>query len=78
MSGDLNAATAATGGTVAQAAVDALKAGDDLLYVPGDASDQEAAYTAVLAAVKAGRIPMARVAQAVARVRALKQAFAGP
>jgi beta-N-acetylhexosaminidase len=78
MSGDLGAATAATGGTVAQAAVDALKAGDDLLYVPGDASDQEAAYAGVVAAVKARRIPMARIAQAVARVRALKQAFAGP
>jgi beta-N-acetylhexosaminidase len=73
MSGDLVAATAATGSSVAQAAVDALRAGADLLYVPGDAANQEDAYRAVLDAVKRGRISRQRLAEALLRVSALKR-----
>jgi beta-N-acetylhexosaminidase len=73
MSGDLVAATAATGSSVARAAVDALRAGADLLYVPGDAANQEDAYRAVLDAVKRGRISRQRLAEALLRVSALKR-----
>ncbi|HEY8638746.1 MAG TPA: glycoside hydrolase family 3 N-terminal domain-containing protein [Solirubrobacteraceae bacterium] len=75
VSGDLTAATAVTGGTVAQAAVDALRAGVDLLVVPGDATDQESAYRAVLDAVRRGILKRSRIVDAVKRVLALKRAY---
>lgn len=75
MSGDLQAAAAATGESVAQTAVSALQAGCDLLYLPGDAADAESAYDAVLGAVEAGQISRSRLAGADAKVAALKQAF---
>jgi hypothetical protein len=59
------------------AAVEALRAGADLLYVPGDAANQEEAYRAVLAAVRKGKISNARFAEALGRVAALKRAAAG-
>ncbi|HEU4978447.1 MAG TPA: glycoside hydrolase family 3 N-terminal domain-containing protein [Solirubrobacteraceae bacterium] len=77
VSGDLQAATLATGGSPAQAAVAALKAGCDLLYLPGDASDQQAAWAAVAAAIRSGRVPAQRVADALAHVQALQNAW-GP
>jgi beta-N-acetylhexosaminidase len=73
VSGDLQAVTLVTGGTVAQAAVEALKAGCDLLYVPGDAADQDAAWSAVAAAIRSGAVPAARVADALAHVQALQR-----
>ncbi len=75
MSGDLQAAASATGVTVGQAAVSALAAGCDLLYVPGAAADAEAAYDAVLAAVSHGVISRSRLAAADARVAAIKAAY---
>jgi beta-N-acetylhexosaminidase len=75
MSGDLQAAASATGGTVAQAAVSALEAGCDLLYVPGDPADAESAYDAVLEAVEQGQVSKGRLAAADARVAALKAAY---
>jgi len=77
MSGDLVAATAATGGSVGAAAVDALRAGADLLYVPGDAANQDEAYRAVLAAVRKGKVTNARLAAALGHVAALKRTAAG-
>jgi beta-N-acetylhexosaminidase len=74
MSGDLVAATAATGGSVGAAAIDALRAGADLLYVPGDAGNQDEAYRAVLAAVQRGRITRERLADALLHVATLKRA----
>jgi len=74
VSGDLVAATATTGTSVGQAAVDALRAGADLLYVPGDAGNQEEAYRAVLRAVQRRRISRERLAEALMRVSALKRA----
>jgi beta-N-acetylhexosaminidase len=75
MSGDLQAAASATGATVAQAAVSALEAGCDLLYVPGAAADAESAYDGVLAAVSHGVISRSRLAAADARVAALKRTY---
>jgi beta-N-acetylhexosaminidase len=75
LSGDLQAAASATGGTVAQAALAALQAGCDLLYVPGPAADAESAYDAVVEAVQTGALSKSRLAQADARVTALKRAY---
>jgi beta-N-acetylhexosaminidase len=74
-SGDLLAVTAATGGSVADAAVLALKAGCDLLFLPGGATDAEAAYNAVLAAIRQGQLDPQAVARSLARVAALKKAY---
>ena len=48
--------------------------GIDLVLVP-DPAEAEAVYTAVLRAVKQGRIPRARVRDAAARVLALKSSL---
>ena len=74
VSADLVAATAATGGGVARAAVDALKAGCDLLVIAGGRAEQDAAYRAVLDAVRSREISEERLAEAVQRVAALKRA----
>ena len=71
ISADLVATTAATGGGVGDAAVQALKAGCDLLLIPGGRTEQDAAYRAILAAVRRGEIPRKRLDEAVKRVRAL-------
>lgn len=76
VSGNLAETVLATGGPIADAAVDALKAGCDLLWIPGDAGDQEAAYRAVVRAVRTGAIPRRRVRSALAHVTALKRRFA--
>ena len=73
VTGNLATATLATGGSVARAALDALRAGADLVYISGDASDQEAAYRAVLAAARSGKLPRARLADALLHVAALKR-----
>ncbi|MCW3000613.1 MAG: hypothetical protein JWN65_4162 [Solirubrobacterales bacterium] len=76
VSGNLAATVLASGGSIADAAVQALKAGCDLLWIPGDAGDQEAAYRAVLRGVRRGDIPRQRVRSALAHVAALKAKFA--
>jgi len=73
VSSNLTAATLATGKGVGAAAVAALKAGCDVLYVPGDRRDQEEAYRAVVRAVRLGRIPTARVRQALGRINRLRR-----
>lgn len=75
MSDDLVGTATATGGTVGQAAVAALRAGADLLWVPGSRSDREGAYRAVLAAARSGRIGLSRIDGALARVLALKHRY---
>ena len=60
---------------VPDAAVQAIKAGADMVYISGDLSDQEAAYTAVLNAVQRGEIPESRVRQALLRVLLTKQGY---
>ncbi|UTI63491.1 hypothetical protein NBH00_19345 [Paraconexibacter antarcticus] len=76
ISGNLAETVLASGGSIASAAVDALKAGCDLLWIPGDAGDQEAAYRAVVQAVRTGEIPQRRVRSALAHVAALKARYA--
>jgi beta-N-acetylhexosaminidase len=61
--------------TVPDAAVQALRAGADMLYISGDSGDQQAAYVAVLRAVQRGRIPRRRLNQAVGRILLAKQDY---
>ncbi len=61
--------------TVPDAAVRALRAGVDMLYISGSAGDQQAAYVAVLRAIQRGRIPRRRLNQAVGRILLAKQDY---
>jgi beta-N-acetylhexosaminidase len=61
--------------TVPDAAVRAVRAGADLLFISGDVADQQAAYVAVLRAVQRGRIPRRRLDQAVGRILLAKQDY---
>ncbi len=72
VSADLVATTATTGGSVGQAAIDALKAGVDLLIVPGGRAQQDEAYRAVVAAVRSGAIEAGRVVEALRRIAAMR------
>ncbi|HEX6713384.1 MAG TPA: glycoside hydrolase family 3 N-terminal domain-containing protein [Thermoleophilaceae bacterium] len=60
---------------VPDAAVDAIKAGADMVWISGELSDQEAAYTAVLNAVRDGEISEARVRQSLLRVLVAKGGY---
>jgi beta-N-acetylhexosaminidase len=61
--------------TIPGAAVRALRAGVDMLYVSGGAGDQQAAYVAVLRAAQRGAIPRRRLDQAVGRILLAKQDY---
>ena len=61
--------------TVPDAAVQALRAGADLLYVSGGTGAQQSAYIAVLRAVQRGQIPRRRLDQAVGRILLAKQDY---
>ena len=61
--------------TVPDAAVRAVRAGADMLYISGSAGDQQAAYVAVLRAVQRGDDPARRLDQAVGRVLLAKQDY---
>jgi beta-N-acetylhexosaminidase len=60
---------------VADAAVQAVRAGADLLFVSGPPGDQRAAYVAVLRAVRRGRIAPRRLNDAVLRILAAKRRY---
>ena len=60
---------------IPDAAVSAVKAGADMVYISGGLSDQEAAYTAVLNAVRSGEVPETRVRQALLRVLLTKSGY---
>jgi beta-N-acetylhexosaminidase len=75
MSDDLLGASATNHTDVGKTAVDALRAGADLLYVPGGPHGQQQAYAAVLDAWRHGEISTARLQESVARVIALKRAY---
>jgi beta-N-acetylhexosaminidase len=60
---------------VGPTAVQALKAGADLLYVPGAPPAQERAYRAVLSAWQPGEISTARLRASARRVLTLKRAY---
>lgn len=55
-----------------EAAVLAVKAGDDMLLMP---ADPQAAYNAVLSAVKSGAIPESRIDASAAKILALKRKY---
>jgi beta-N-acetylhexosaminidase len=76
VSADLVAAATATGRPVGAAAVDALRAGCDLLLISGGRAEQEEAVRAIRGAVRAGTLPRARVDEALGRLRALRRAAA--
>jgi beta-N-acetylhexosaminidase len=56
----------------ARAAVEALKAGADLILIPGDL---DAAYNGVLAAARSGELPESRIEQSVAKLLRAKAAL---
>ena len=76
VSADLISVTAATGESVGRAAVEALRAGCDVLLVPGG-SEQAAVLKAIVDAVEQRKLPRSRLDQAVARAAALREAAAG-
>ncbi len=61
--------------TVPDAAVEAVRAGADMLVISGPAGDQQAAYVAVLQAVRSGRISRARLDRAVGRILSVKRDY---
>lgn len=58
---------------VARAAVRALRAGCDMLYLTGSPAVQEQVYRTVLRAVRRGTIPRARIDEAVTRILTVKR-----
>jgi beta-N-acetylhexosaminidase len=60
---------------VPDAAVTALKAGADMLYISGSAGDQQAAYVAVLRAARSREIPRERLDDAVLRILSVKRDY---
>jgi beta-N-acetylhexosaminidase len=57
------------------AAVEAVRAGADMVFLSGPVSDQQAAYAAVLNAVRSGRIPPTRLDSAVGRILVAKRRY---
>ena len=62
-------------GSVPDAAVAAVKAGADMLYISGPAGDQQAAYVAVLRAARKGEISRRRLNQALLRILTVKRDY---
>jgi beta-N-acetylhexosaminidase len=60
---------------IPDAAVEAIKAGADMVYISGELSDQEAAYTAVLNAVRSGQISEKLLRQSLLRVLIAKRGY---
>jgi beta-N-acetylhexosaminidase len=61
--------------SVPDAAVQAVRAGADMLFVSGPPGDQRAAYVALLRAVRRGRISPRRLDEAVLRILAAKRRY---
>jgi beta-N-acetylhexosaminidase len=61
--------------SIPDAAVKAFRTGSDMLYISGDAGDQQAAYVAVLRAVRRKKITRARLNAAVGRILLAKQGY---
>jgi beta-N-acetylhexosaminidase len=61
--------------SIPDAALQALRAGADMLYISGDAGEQQASYVAVLRAIERGRIPRRRLDEAVGRILLAKQDY---
>jgi beta-N-acetylhexosaminidase len=69
---DLAMAGATSGGPPARAAVEAVKAGADLLIISSLPEQQADAYDAVVAAVESGEIPQRRIQASVERILNVK------
>jgi beta-N-acetylhexosaminidase len=61
--------------SIPDAAIAALRAGADMLFISGPAGDQQAAYAAVLGAVRSGEIPRSRLDEAVERILVAKERY---
>ena len=72
---DLSQPAITTSMSVADAAVQAIVAGCDMVYISGPQRGQRAAYRAVLNAVRSGAISRARLDEAVTRVLTLKREY---
>jgi beta-N-acetylhexosaminidase len=72
---DLAMAGATGGGSVADAAVEAVGAGADLLVVSSAPQQEADAYDAVVDAVESGAIPRARIEESVGRLLAVKEEY---
>jgi beta-N-acetylhexosaminidase len=72
---DLAAPAVTSFAPVPDAAVESVKAGADLVFVSGPRSEQEAAYNAVLNAVRKRDISRRRVDEAVLRILIAKQRY---
>jgi beta-N-acetylhexosaminidase len=72
---DLMMEGARRGGTTAEAAVEAAKAGVDLLMVSAPPEEQAAAYDAVVNAVESGKIPPERIEASVERIQNIKNRY---
>jgi beta-N-acetylhexosaminidase len=72
---DLAMAGAKGGGTPSEAAVEAVKAGADLLVVSSPPQQQADAYDAVVAAVESGEIPRSRIEKSVERLLTVKERY---
>ena len=70
---DLSAPAVTAVETVPDAAVSAINAGADLLYISRPQGEQEAAYLAVLNAVRKGNIPRERIDEALLRALTAKR-----
>ena len=72
---DLSDPALASFASISDAAVKAINAGADMVYISGPAGDQRAAYVAVLRAVQRGRISTSRLDQAVLRILEAKRNY---
>jgi beta-N-acetylhexosaminidase len=72
---DLSQPAITTSMSVAAAAVKAIAAGSDMVYISGTKRGQDAAFRTLLAAVKSGAIPRARLDEAVTRVLTMKREY---
>jgi beta-N-acetylhexosaminidase len=72
---DLAMAGASGGGPPARAAVEAVRAGADLLIVSSPPQEQAEAYEAVVAAVESREIPRERIRESVGRVLRVKDRY---
>jgi len=61
--------------TVPEAAVDAIRAGADLLYISGPPAQQQAAYEAVLKAARDGKLAAGRLKEALLRNLSVKRNY---
>jgi beta-N-acetylhexosaminidase len=72
---DLAQPAITTNMSVADAAVQAIVAGSDMVYISGPPRGQDAAYRALLAAARSGSLSRARLDEAVTRVLTLKREY---